>query len=250
MTTLNRNFVLLLVAAISLLSSSCKKDDPTGPFAVVSPNAPGVTLNIEHHIDDAPLFYDTIRYTNAMGHSFSVSRLEYYLSEITLLGTNGSQNIILQGPFYINGTAGNSFDLGTLPEGEFAGATAFLGLTPAMNLTDSLPNTIENINMAWPVPMGGGYHFMKFEGHFLDNGTSTGYAMHIGRNENLPICTMPDAFTVANGGEIVLRFNLNQVFREPNIYDLSTGNYSMGSMMLMGQLRDNCSNAFNIQYRP
>jgi hypothetical protein len=241
---------VLTAAALAFLITSCKKDDPATPDPAPVPAVSNTTLLIEHHIDDVPLTYDTLRYTNAMGHMFSVTRLEYYLSEITLLGTNGTQDLVLPGPYYINGTAGNRFDLGTLPAGEYAGATALLGLTAAMNQTDSLPNTTENINMAWPVPMGGGYHFMKFEGHFLDNGTSNGYAMHIGRNENLPVCTMPEPFTVASGGEVVLRFNLNQVFREPNVYDLSTGNYSMGSMMLMGQLRDNCANAFDIGYRP
>lgn len=242
--------VLIPSAIALLLVTSCKKEEPTAPPSVTGPTPTVNTLAVEHHVDGVPLTYDSIRYTTAMGHAYSVTRLEYYLSEITLLGTNGTADLILPGPFYINGSAASTFDLGDLPSGEFSGAIALLGLPPALNVTNALPNTSANINMAWPVPMGGGYHFMKFEGHFLNNGISTGYAMHLGRNENLPHCSMNDPFTVERGGTISLRFNLNQVFREPHTYDLSTGNYSMGSMMLMGQLRDNCTNAFDISCRP
>jgi hypothetical protein len=49
-----------------------------------------------------------------------------------------------------------------------------------------LSTTLDNLNMAWPTAMGGGYHFLKMEGHYLDSlNTNQGYAIHIGKNENL-----------------------------------------------------------------
>ena len=40
--------------------------------------------------------------------------------------------------------------------------------------------------MAWPTAMGGGYHFMKVEGHYLDtSNTIQGFAIHLGKNNNL-----------------------------------------------------------------
>ncbi|MEO7080154.1 MAG: MbnP family protein, partial [Flavobacteriales bacterium] len=130
-------------------------------------------------------------------------------------------------------------------------AELLLGLTPTLNVTGGLPNTMDNINMAWPDPMGGGYHFIKFEGHFTTGGTSSGYAMHIGKNDFLPHCDLPQAFTITgSGGKLLLTFNLNEVFRTPNTYDLAAGNYSMGNMGLMTQLKENCANAFTIAYQP
>lgn len=237
--------------AILLLITACKKEVTTLPDTVAPPVNTKATLIVDHHIDGQGMVLNSQEYTNAAGNVYTITRLEYYLSDITFHGTNGTPDLIIPGPFLINGNAPNSFDLGTLSAGEYAGASGFLGLTPAMNVTGALPNTTENINMAWPVPMGGGYHFMKFEGHFLNNGISTGYAMHLGRNENLPALAMLQAFSLdGTGDEIELLFNLNQVFREPHTYDLSTSNYSMGSMELMGQLRDNCVNAFTIATRP
>ena len=251
MSTPPNTKTLCTILCATAILSACDKDEDTPAPPMAAPVSTNTTLLVEHHVDDAPLVYDVVAFTNAAGHQYSVSRLQYYLSELTLLGSNGTPDHTITGPFYINGTATNSFDLGTLPVGSYSGATMLLGLPPALNLTGALPSLIENINLAWPEPMGGGYHFMKFEGHFLDAGTPTGFAMHIGRNENLPTCAMAQSIAFnGNAGKLVLRFNLNEVFRTPNTYDLSTGNYSMGSMMLMALLRDNCADAFTMETRP
>jgi hypothetical protein len=99
--------------------------------------------------------------------------------------------------------------------------------------------------------MGGGYHFIKFEGHFLNGASSVGFAMHIGNNMNLPQANMSQSLTLDGGsGTLALRFNLNELFRTPHDYDLVNGNYSMGSMMLMTQLKENAADAFTLEYLP
>ncbi|MBP8822437.1 MAG: hypothetical protein KBH07_02190 [Flavobacteriales bacterium] len=212
---------------------------------------PRTVLLVEHRVDQVPLQYGTMLYTNEAGHVYSVSRLEYFLSELVLVGAAGTPDHVVAGPWYINGALGNAFDLGVLPPGSFSGATVQLGLPPALNLSDALPATMAHVNMAWPGPMGGGYHFLKFEGHFLHNGSPTGFAMHLGRNENLVHGAMPGAFTRdGTADSLVLRFNLNEVFRSPHTYDLVTGTQSMGSMVLMGLLRDNTADAFSLEHRP
>ncbi|MCB0759452.1 MAG: hypothetical protein KDC01_13395 [Flavobacteriales bacterium] len=234
---------------MSILATSCAKDDPATP-APVAPASPEI-MRVAHVVDGLPLTYDTLLYTNEAGTTFSVSRVEYYLSELVLIGSGGTANDTLHGPWYVNAAGTTDFELTSLRTGTYSGATMLLGLPPELNLTDSLPNTIENINMAWPVPMGGGYHFIKFEGHFLADSAPHGFAMHIGRNAFLPHCEMPQGFTITGGGgKLLLTFNLNEVFRSPHTYDLASGNYSMGSAVLMGQLRDNCANSFTIAYEP
>ena len=243
---------LPLLASIILLSS-CQKDEATAPVDVPVPQNTSTFLAIEHHVDASALEFDTIAYINAAGHAYSVTRLEYYISAIILRGAPccGTRDHMIPGPFLINGTMPERFDLGTLPAGEYMGATMLLGLPPELNITGGLPNSLANVNMAWPVMMGGGYHFMKLEGHFLNGTTPTGYAMHIGLNDNLPQCSMPQSFALSGtSGTLTLRFNINEVFRDPNTYDLASGSYSMGSMMLMGLLKENCANAFTISHQP
>jgi len=249
MTMNLRRFPPLLIVGLSILSGACQKDedDPPAP----TPTSVAVALKVEHHMDGVPLIFDTILYTTAAEHAYSVSRLEYYLSEIILFGAGSTPNDTLRGPYYVNGSGTTSFTVGELPAAEYSGAALLLGLPQELNVTGGLPNTMENVNMAWPDPMGGGYHFIKFEGHFLDGATATGFAMHVGNNTYLPHAALGQSFTLdGRSGTIAIRFNLNELFRSPHTYDLSTGNYSMGDMMLMGQLRDNAYDAFTIEYRP
>ena len=243
---------LFAVVIMLPLLTSCDKDEPSSPTPAPSVPSTRTTLLVEHHVDGSPLTFNAIQYTNEAGHEYSVTRLEYYISGIKLI-TDDCCDVdpMIVGPLYINATLPNSFDLGTLPAATYTSVELYLGLAPEMNVTGALPATLENVNMAWPVPMGGGYHFMKFEGRFLNNGTPTGYAMHLGRNDNLSLCTAPTDFSLdGTANTLALRFNLNEVFRDPHTYDLPTGSMSMGSMMLMGLLRDNCTNAFTLHLRP
>lgn len=240
-------FRLLLLLALAV--AACKKDGPAPPQPQPVPTAS--TLLLEHEVDSMGLAFDSILYVNAAGHAYGVTRLEYYLSGLTLLGSPGTPDLEIPGPWYVNAESQTAFQLGALPGGTYSGVAVQLGLPPGLNQTGALPATLENLNMAWPDPMGGGYHFMKFEGHFIHNGTAAGFAMHLGRNEQLVHCSMPATFTLDGTADtLALRFNLNEVFRNPHTYDLATGNQSMGSMVLMGLLRDNCADAFTFAHRP
>jgi len=239
----------VVVAAMAAFAAGCAKEDRQMPGPAPAPAH--AVLALEHQVDGQDFRYDTVQYTNEAGQVYGITHLEYYLSQLTLAGAAGTPDQVIPGPWYVNGMNANRFDLGPLPAGTYTGATVQLGLSPALNQTGALPGTLENLLMAWPAPMGGGYHFMKFEGHFLLNGQPTGFAMHLGRDENLVHCTMQQPFTLAGAKDtLVLRFNLNEVFRSPHTYDLATGNQSMGSMALMGLLRDNCADAFTLEHRP
>lgn len=247
----SRLAIVLGLSALTMLNA-CSKEDADPPATQPTPPAPvATTLAVTHNIDALPLTYDTIRYFNEVGNHYSVTRLEYYLSGLVLKGADATADHALAGPWYINGTWPNTFSLGTVPAGVYSGIEIDLGLPPALNQTNALPNTMENVNMAWPIPMGGGYHFMKFEGHFMHQGQPTGFAMHLGKNQNLVHCVINQAFVVTDDqGSLTLQFNLNEVFSNPYMYDLATGNQSMGSDSLMAVLRDNCTTAFLFEYQP
>lgn len=250
-TTAKHTWIIATILLI-VLSQSCKKDDAAEPSSP-TPTTPSssVILRIEPHIDGADLRFDTMMYITPNNLPYSVSRAEYYISRIVMHGANATPNDTLYGPFHMASAGPKDFSLGAMAAGEYSGAELLLGLTPVLNVTGGLPNTMDNINMAWPDPMGGGYHFIKFEGHFMNNGASAGFAIHIGNNMNLPQASMTDPFALDGGsGTLALRFNLNELFRTPNDYDLANGNYSMGSMALMTQLKENAADAFTLEYRP
>lgn len=240
---------LLGLAVIAIVVTGCRKDADAPEPVPTTPPTPSHVLRVIHHVDDLPLEFDTLLYTNEAGHLFSITRLEYYISDLQL--QREGEDHLIPGPYYINARNNVNIDLGTVPEAAFSNASMLLGLPPQLNTTGALPVTMENNAMAWPDPMGGGYHFIKLEGHFINGNSSSGYAMHIGMDEFLAHCIIPDPIDIgAPPGELVLRFNINEIFRSPHVYDLASGNYSMGNMMLMGQLRDNLTDAFTLTYEP
>lgn len=235
------------VLAMFVAASACRKegDDPPGP---TPPVAHGI-LRVEHHVDGAALQMDTLLYVNEAGNQYDVSRLDYYLNEIRLLGTNGTPDHTIPGPFLV--MRDDEFALDQWPAGDYSGMSLLLGLSASINVTGGLPNTVENLNMAWPDVMGGGYHFMKFEGHFLSGGVPDGYAVHLGTNACLPVCGYVAPFTLgADPGSLVLRFDLNEVFRTPHTYDLDSGYYTMGDSVLMLRIAENCADAFTLHVEP
>jgi len=238
------------IIIISLLLSvlySCKKDDDSNVVPTV-PNS--LVMSVNYEVDGQPLMLDTIIYANDAGNNYSVSRLWYYLSRIALVNSDSTllpiKDYVFVDAFRV---ATNQFTISGVPNGHYIGIKFNIGLDSVQNLTNGLPATTDNLNMEWPVPMGGGYHFMKFEGHASDSAGNYGFAMHLGRNEYLVENVIWTHIQIASGqSNINLLMNLNEWFRNPEVYDFNIdGNYSMGVMSAMMKLSNNGVDAFTTQ---
>lgn len=200
------------------------------------------TLRIGHDVDGQALVFDDVRYTNAAGNAYSVERLEYYVSGVRLHRADGS-TVELTGTHYCSArdATTNTLPFASVPTGTYTGVTIRLGLDATQNVTGALPATTQNTNMAWPVPMGGGYHFLKLEGRFRDGaGALHGYAMHIGRTTNAITARVDTPIVVRASGSLALRMNLNEWFNAPSRYDFATDPvYSMSSDAAMRKLAAN-----------
>ncbi len=241
--------VIILALAVLAFAGCAKKDEemptPSSPAPAPKPGA-----NLEFTVDGQSLAYDMISYFNAAGNNYGVTRLQFYLSGFEFEATDGttynSDKI-----WYVDAREGTngSIPFDYLPFGTYKKVTFYIGLDSAHNYTGSLPATLENENMAWPVQMGGGYHFLKFEGNFEDQGNTFGFAMHLGRNQFLITVEINSNFEfTAAAPDIVLSMNLNEWFVNPFIYDFNVdGNYSMGVGAAMGKLAANGADVFTIK---
>ncbi len=237
-----------LWAAAILLVAGCSKDNDEQPV----PNGPtaGATAKVQFTVDGTDLMFDTIRYANAAGNPYSVSRLQFYLSGFVFEASDGS-TYRPDDVFYVDARVSSTYSLSfpDFPFGTYTRVTCYVGLDSVHNQTGSLPATVENENMAWPEPMGGGYHFMKLEGNFTDQGSTYGFAMHMGMNGFYATCQMVHTFSVSASNQVmVMEMNINEWFVNPYIYDFNTdGNYSMGNMTAMGKLSANGADVFTIK---
>lgn len=208
-----------------------------------------VTMRTAHHVDGTPLEFDTMTYVNAQGNHYSVTRLQYYLHGLRLIGT---ADHTVADAFLVNGRENLPIRLSNVPVGHYSGISLVMGLVPEANVSGGLPGTVANMQMVWPDQMGGGYHFLKLEGRYSPSFTANthGYAIHLGNNGCQVYATVNQAFDVQEGTEFTLHLNLNETFHGPNPYDLDSANYTMGDMHYMQLVAANLSDAFTLTVAP
>lgn len=228
--------ILQLAVLSALFAAGCRPNsgNPT-PYT-------NVTINLSHNIDGRPLYFDSLMYSNNAGELYSVSNLEYYISSIrfyyrqkisfssdTVIYIDARKPYITL-PFY------------NVPEGSIDSVAFYIGIDPAHNIHGKIAPTAQNVTMEWPDAMGGGYHFMKLEGHWKDGSAQPGFAVHLGTNTYLVQAgaSLKRTISAATANNFSASMNINEWFRNPNIYSFSKdGVYTMGNATLMGKVRDN-----------
>jgi len=238
----------IVIAGIFLsVNFACTKTTvEPGPSTPV--NTGSVQFDISYEIDGESLYYDTNRYQNDFGNVYGITKLEYYISDITFIGETGNK-FTHHRVNYLNAKmdSTNVIHVENVPVGNYSHLELSIGLNSDSNLSNNLPSTLENLNMFWPEPMGGGYHFIKMEGRFVEGNGAKGYAMHVGTNTCLIAVTIEQPIVIGAQNQIELRMNINEWFRDPIIFDLATANYIMGDQEKMLEIAGNGHNIFSIK---
>ena len=242
---------LFIIMFITVIMSACKKDTKV-PDKVEEPESTttSVTFSFIPKNGAQTLLWDSISNTNAAGNQFSVNTINLYISNVWLKHANGSifkSNQV----FYIDTkiASKSTFQLSDVPKGDYVEVQFLLGLDTIKNVDNGLETTMDNLNMAWPTMMGGGYHFIKMEGHYLDGASvSKGYAVHLGKNENLVQVTILKNLSFPNAShQCSISFDVNEAFTSPYLYDLNAeANYTMSDSIAMSHIKTNLQDAFNI----
>lgn len=236
-------FWLATITVFMLGIPSCKKDE--------KPASGDINVQMSYHFDGATALLDTLAFAHPAGYTYSLNRLQFYLSGFEFTNEAGgkfSSSGVLY--FDMKKPEFSSGMIAGVPGGTYTSVRFYLGLDSIQNKSNALPATTENINMAWPDGMGGGYHFMKLEGYYKNNAGTYGYAMHLGRNPNLVVINLPlNHFKVNGNKNFRLIMNIQEWFKNPAIYDFDTdGNYSMGSMVAMNKLKNNGADVFTVDF--
>jgi hypothetical protein len=234
---------VLVIAGLSI--TSCKNDKYNS-----EPSGYGdFKININYNIDGKPLAFDTIMYTNDAGNNYSVTRLQYYISGLKFY-KDGELKYSTNDIFYIDAKVNstNTISIKNIPSYAYDYVTFYIGIDNASNIHGNIPSTAENVAMEWPDMMGGGYHFIKLEGHYKENNQNIGFAMHLGNKDMQPTCAVyKTVYAAANRTSgFNLNMNINEWFRNPYTYNFSTdGVYTMGNMMLMNKIKSNGNDVFS-----
>jgi len=241
---------LWLVVLSALLCGACTK--PTGH----------ITLNFSFVIDNDSLRLDTCMYQNAAGNFYEVNDVQFFISKVMLHSDDNKQVVIAdnEGIHYTDIRIPNTLVwriADEIPSGNYSLITFVFGLEGEQNATGNFPNPPEN-NMSWPQALGGGYHYMKINGRWIDlDGIRQPFNLHTGKitdgdgfADNTFTVTLPlEHFNVQNDktSYLTLQMDINRWFSNPNIFDFNIfGGSIMQNRDAQQVLRENGWDVFGL----
>jgi hypothetical protein len=243
-----KNHLMLSILVLAMMNASCTKTVGYGD----------TEIHISYTANGRPLALDSLSYTNEAGNRFMVNEIQWFISKITLVSEQGEE-VSLGKVFYIDTNIPESQTLVTasIPCQRYISMQFTFGLDQEDNVTGFFTNPPES-NMFWPDPLGGGYHYMKLNGKYLDeNGDLAPMNIHlgIGQNEdhtefyqNYFTVELPLNLDLKEGANVIhLNMNIDNWFRTPHTYDIN----AFGSAIMQNQeaqqlLKENGHDVFEV----
>ncbi|MBQ8959211.1 MAG: hypothetical protein IJ057_12080 [Bacteroidales bacterium] len=253
----------IIMLSMILLTISCKKKEERG----------NVDLCIHYSVNGGPLMTDTFTYVNEAGNTFLISEIQWFLSDIQLLDEYGEWHPLRQRDaidsiqqitehiFYIDTNIPESQTLHAkkLPVGKYTSIRFTFGLDEYDNESELFSDPPE-ANMYWPEQLGGGYHYMKLNGKYVNaQGQLAPLNIHlgIGQNQDLSqfyhnyfIVERPIDFYLSENSENQLDITMiiDNWFRTPTVYDFDEwGSSIMQNQEAQRVLRHNGQDVFQIK---
>ncbi len=244
-----KNYLFLyLIVGIGLVItlSSCQKD----------PEKSIISIQLDHTVKGENVQIEQLQYLSEAGHTYSVVNLKYYISNIVLHRKDGTiyddqKDYVHLFDIHQAGTETLTFT--DVPNGHYNGLSFIFGLDETVNVNQGLENTIENINMEWPIPGDQGYHYMKFEGRYdsLNTGTIRTYNIHTGAakgNQNYIRVDLPFASSElsADQFDIRLEMDLHEWLHHPFTFDFVGHEKIMQNQEAQEMIKANGASVFSI----
>lgn len=221
----------------------------------VQPEKSTMQLQFIHQVNDQPLILDQIMYTNAVGQAYSIKTVKYFISRVTFHKSDGT-DVMIPDIHYVDirDEASLTYELTEkIPYGSYSGISFVYGLVPEDNVTGSLGLDLDRL-MEWPVPMGGGYHYMKLEGEYVHNDATNFFNFHSGGLNGTAYeihVDLPNSAFDANSSKIGIAFNMeiSNWFKDPVDWDFNYwGSGIMGNPDAQATVQKNGANVFTVNF--
>jgi len=240
--------IILLLFISGFLVNSCSDKDDAPEMEKVK-----FTFNFIHTIGNEAVEFDTIQYTNTFGNNYSVSTLKYFVSDF-VFGNKAGFLIHNNEEHYVDATDESTltFNMASkIPANDYVFISFIFGLSDQKNITGRYLDPPES-NMEWPIPMGGGYHYMKLEGKFYEADTVKNYQCHTGPtmgNSNFVVVKLPESSFTASGSEMTfnIQMDINKWFDSPFTLDLNDITGIMGNQTIQLKLQANGEEVFTLE---
>jgi cytochrome c peroxidase len=231
----------------ALLVSAC--------FATSLPAA-NLQLSVVPSYGDHPLTLDSLTLQNKAGEMWSVTRLSYFISGVSLQREDGTWHDCPGSLAWMNAaTNRNSFVVKDIPPGDYQTLKFHIGLDPAQNASDPashppdhpLNPNLSGLHWSWL----GGYIFMALEGRFqsASEAKPSGYAYHLARDPFRTAITVPCRVSIRDNTTLSLRFDMASVIEGLNSISFVSDGISTHSKEgdpLANLLQENLARSFSV----
>lgn len=221
----------------------------------IQPEATSVNLQFLHLVDNQPLELDNIKYTNAVGQAYSIKTVKYFVSRVTFHKTDGT-DIAIPDIHYVDirDEATLNYELSEkIPYGSYSGISFVYGLVPEDNVTGSLGLELDQL-MEWPMMMGGGYHYMKLEGEYINDDVITFFNFHSGSLNGVAYeihVDLPNSSFDANASNlnVGMAMEISNWFQNPVDWDFAYwGSGIMGNADAQATVQMNGTDVFSVNF--
>lgn len=254
-------FAAIAALAVSALSACTKKDDPA-PInnGTSAADTNKVYMECFNVAGGSNLSLNNQWYKNQHGDSFTVSKFNYYISNIVLNGTGGTANYTEQNSYHLIEHSSTPSDMGfnmhAVPYGKYSSVTFMIGVDSLHNVSGAQSGDLDPAKgnfWSW----NSGYIMVKFEGNSPKSTTPDGrVVLHSGgfsgANSVLKTITLnlPNNIEVTKNGvnHVHLQADLLQMFKSPNVIDFSQTTTIHMPGADAKKLSDNYASMFSITY--
>ncbi|WP_452225650.1 MbnP family protein [Lacinutrix chionoecetis] len=245
-------FALLLFTTLAF--TACGEDNDDNATA----NA-DVSFEFSHTWNDVTLNSSNLTtetVVNANGESINIARIRYLVSRFQLVDTNGT-TYSFDGYKFTDLEDESTYDFtpvnNTIPTGTYTLKFVW-GFNEEDNI-DGVYTDLNSVSWNWPTMLGGGYHFLQFDGMYNVDTTPSPFNFHNGTarvstdifEQNFATIELNTPIVIDNNTTIEVNMNIAEFFVNPHTWDLNVldtplmPNYDAQKMM-----QDNVMSVFNI----
>ena len=240
-----------LALVLLAFQTSCVKDT----VVVEEKPEPKVQVDFKAVVRTTPVVPVTGWYTNASLDSFTVTKFNYYISNIKLFSDNGTVYTEPESYHIIKHVEGlTNFTMDNVPEGTYTRMEFLIGVDSARNVSGSQTGALDPVHqMFWE--WNTGYIFYKLEGSFntLTQPTKADYVIHIGGFTGRYSCLQKVSINLGSGykaikgntGKIHFNTHVEEVFTKPATIGFDDYYNAVGNPMFKA-LSDNYKDMFEL----
>lgn len=195
--------------------------------------------------------------TNENGENINITHIRYLISKLQLVNSSGT-TFTFDGYKFTDLENENTYNF-TPENNSIPTGTYTLKFVWGFNEEDNIDGAYLDLNSAswnWPAMLGGGYHFLQFDGMYNVDTTPSPFNYHNGTarvsvgnfEQNFAIIELETPLNITKNATINVNMNISEFFKNPNTWDLNVldtplmPNYNAQKMM-----QENVMSVFNVE---